>query len=273
MKTLKQECDSFMASFNNKENKLVHCYASSEGYKLIDPPVFAQDFECPFCGNKEYLLWMVDKETRAWMCSRICSLSKLPKEGGSGYVVPLPVRAVPWSSWCEINGIGDMLHDVRFEKIEQSKGKVDYLLKFANNPCGIILMQGSKGLGKTYASLGVCELYTRRSVHCMFMTQRQMYEQWLSTFKVDTNFCSKVTNVPLLVVDDFGTGAMSPDFMTFFMELINTRMQWSNRGTIISTNLNDEMLGKYCGNALMDRLNTGQKFIFEGKTRRVSKPL
>jgi len=275
MKTLKQACDSYMASFNNRENKLVHFYASSEGYKPIDPPVFAADFVCPFCGNPEYLLWMINKEDRAWMCSRICSLSKLPKEVGGGCIAPLPVRAVPWALWCEYNGIGDLMYEVRFEKIDQSKGKVDYLLKFATKPSGIILMQGNKGLGKTYACLGVCELFTRTNSSCVFMTNLQLMTAWLETFKPDYkgNLLSKLLNCQLLVIDDFGTAEVSSGFMRYFLDLINSRMQWSDRGTIITTNLTESQQSDYCGEALMDRLNTGQKFIFEGKTRRVSKPL
>jgi DNA replication protein DnaC len=75
------------------------------------------------------------------------------------------------------------------------------------------------------------------------------------------------------VIDDFGTAEMSPGFMSFFMDLINTRMQWSNRGTIITTNLNDTKFSEYCGEALADRINTGQLFEFKGKSKRVKKPL
>jgi DNA replication protein DnaC len=71
-----------------------------------------------------------------------------------------------------------------------------------------------------------------------------------------------------LIVDDFGTNEPSDKFMGFFMDLINSRMQWEKRGTVITTNLDEKKLGQFCGDALSDRLNTGTLLIFEGKTRR-----
>lgn len=269
MKTLNEVCDNILESVQSKDNRLVNFYASEEGYKAIDPPVFSQDFSCHGCGNKEFFLWMIDKENTAWMCARICRPSKLPKDVKATTLEGKSFRAIPWASWCEINGIGDLMYDVRFEKINQSKAKIDFLLKFAQKPSGFILMQGNKGLGKTYACLGTCELFTRNSSSCIFTTQKTMMTRWFEQDKITNSFL----NTSLLVIDDFGIGEISAGFMSYFMDLMNTRMQWSNRGTIITTNLSDSLLGKYCGEALIDRLNTGQKFTFDGSSRRILKPI
>jgi DNA replication protein DnaC len=168
------------------------------------------------------------------------------------------------------NNMGDSCHDVRFEKVNQSQGKVDYMRKFAETPRSIILMQGSKGLGKTYSAMAICELYTRTRNSAMFMTQKQMLDRWMETFKADKydGFIDKVKTIEILVIDDFGTGELSKGFLSFFMDIINTRMQWTNRGTVITTNLDNSKIGGFCGDALTDRLNTGQKFEFSGESRR-----
>ena len=70
------------------------------------------------------------------------------------------------------------------------------------------------------------------------------------------------------MIDDFATGEPNSKFLEFFMEVINTRIQWSNRGTVITTNLKTKEFNTYCGEALVDRITTGQKFIFVGESRR-----
>ena len=270
MTTLQQGLAQFKETYMKKEDCFVHFYYSQTGYVAIDPPVRANEFCCPFCGEQEFFLYAVTKDQKAWGCGRVCEASK-QRSHGSGTLTPqTPKRALEWALFCEINDIGDLKHDIRFEKIEQSAAKVDYLLKFATKPVGVILMQGTKGNGKTYASLGVCEYFTRKNTSAKFTTQKQMQYDWLMTFKNErpSYYIQSVTECNLLVIDDFGTGDIPPGFMSFFMELIDKRTQWSDRGTIITTNLNDSDFSKYCGEALNDRISTGQKISFVEKSRR-----
>ncbi len=276
MKSLSQELDKFKANSIERDNKLCHFIATNDGYKPLDPPRFAKDIVCHACGNSDYALWMLDAEKRAWMCGLICAGSKLPKSVDGGYIPPTLKRALLWPLFCEINGIGDLHHGVKFENIHQTKGKLDFLLEFGTKPCGIALMQGDTGTGKTYAAMGVCELFTRTNTSCIFATHKQMLDSWLETFKPAdrfNNYVEKVMTANLLVVDDFGTGEISPSFLSFFMDLINTRMQWSNRGTIITSNLERQKFGDACGDALSDRLRTGQLLVFNDTSRRFKAPL
>lgn len=170
-----------------------------------------------------------------------------------------------------MNGIGDVYHDVCFESIDQSKGKIDYLRKFCANPMGgIIVMYGPPGTGKTYASMAACELFTRSKISAKFFTHKTLASQWMQSFRDNNHqlLVSKLERVELLVIDDFGTSEPSEKFMAFMMDLINARIQWKDRGTIISTNLVPDKLSEFCGHALSDRLRTGQKFQFEGNSRR-----
>jgi len=256
-------------TWTDRDNKLVHFYFSQKGFIPIDPPVWSKDFECPFCGEKNFFLIMVDKERRAWGCGRVCAGSKLSSDIQTSPNPPKAERAILWPSFCEINGIGDEHYDVKFENVQQSQGKVDYMLKFATAPRGIILMRGDPGTGKTYAAMAICEFFTRKSSFCVFTTQKQMSNNWLvAQGDHMNNYVNTVTATPLLVIDDFGTGEPNPKFLEFFMDVINTRLQWKARGTVITTNLEVKKFSAFCGEALSDRIMTGQIFGFEGKTRR-----
>lgn len=271
MKLLSAELDKVKQSMKS-DNKLVHFIATSLGYKSIDPPQFSQEISCEFCGCEfGYTPFMnYNDERRVWMCGSVCVRSKLPNCQVATHTPPKSRRALEWPKFCEINGLGDVNHDIKFENIEQSDGKISYMLKFVATPRGILHMQGEPGTGKTYAALAMCELYTRTSTSCIFTTQKQMSNNWLATFNLDvySSYIDRVTNCNLLVVDDFGTADIASGFMAFFMDLINSRLQWTNRGTVITTNLQAKPFALYCGDALTDRINTGQLFEFKGKTRR-----
>ncbi len=254
--------------------KLVHQIAVLGGWKHLPEPKMSNELECPLCQEKSHHTPLIDPKLgseRVWLCGNMsCVTYSKENRPVATTTPPIPKRAILWPLFCEICDVGNLYHDVQFEKIEQSQGKIDYLKKFASNPTGRILMQGDKGTGKTYCSLALCEFLSRSETSVIFMTQKQMQEKWLETFKNDkgSNFTQRLKECMLLVIDDFGTVDPSPGFMSFFMDIINTRMQWTKRGTVITTNMNDARLAEVCGDALSDRINTGQKFFFEGNTRR-----
>ena len=254
----------------DRENRLVHCYFSAWGYLPIEPPVMAFDFRCPYCGTDKFFLFSLPGDKTAWGCGLICEPSKMKKGLGGGDTLPTHQRAILWPLFCEINGIGNAYHDVTMERVEQSPQKIEYMIKFANNPRGILLMRGGSGLGKTYAAMAICEFFTRTKPGCIFITQKQMAVRIIDVMKGDKqdNYTSSLNTVPLLVVDDFGTADMTPNFLAFFLDLINTRMQWTNRGTVITTNLDHKKFITTCGEALNARIMSGQFFEFKGANRR-----
>jgi DNA replication protein DnaC len=148
------------------------------------------------------------------------------------------------------------------------------MAKFCHKPSDLILMQGNPGSGKTYSAMGMCELFTRNSTSCIFVTQVKLWDKWLEVSSGgDKHFIERIKSVNLLVIDDFGTAEVSPAFLKFFMEIINERLQWTDRGTVITTNLLNEKWGEFCGEALTDRISMGQLFTFEDSSRRHKKPI
>ena len=273
MKTLSSVCANTLQTMQGEVSTVLCDYVMSpSGPHKMAEPIMASDYECGFCGRKEHYAPYLDPTNnthacRVWLCANVdCDVYKKKTPYSSTLTHVGTRRALEWPKFCELNGIGDLHHDVKFEGINQSKPKVDYLFKFATKPCGIIFMQGNAGSGKTFSSMGVCELFTRRSCSALFTTQTKMLSNWMN--QEHQKYTNSVESVELLVVDDFGTGEVTVGFMKFFLDLINTRIQWSNRGTIITTNLDDKKFIEFCGEALNSRIGTGQKLEFREKSRR-----
>ena len=252
---------------------LVHFVADIGSWRQLEEPVLSSEIACPVCEGSDHYTPYVDPVAKDYRRVRICAKRNCEanvKRSSSEHKNIRPItRVQPWALFCEISGIGDIHYDVRFERIDQPEGKISYMLKFLKNPSGVLYMQGDPGTGKTYAAMGMCEYYTRKSKSCTFVTARQLFKKWLEVGDGVPN----ILNAELLVIDDFGTSEVSPAFMTFFMDLINSRLQWTNRGTVITTNLDDAKFSEFCGKPLADRIRTGQLFEFKGKSRRKNTPL
>lgn len=244
------------------------------GWKKLNEPTLSTNLVCPICEKKSHYTPLVDPAkgaAKVWMCmDGGCEAHKSIRKGTPYHMPTQTQRALQWPLFCEINGIGDVNHNVIFDDIRQSEEKLGVLLKFANKPVGCMLMSGKPGTGKTFASMGLCELYTRKSTSCIFTTHKQMLGKWLDTFKPDNlnRYIEKVSTTELLVIDDFGIAESSPAFMSFFFDLLNTRLQWTNRGTVITTNLEDAPFTAFCGQALTDRIRGGKLLDFRGNSRR-----
>ncbi len=252
------------------ENKGVLCHwIQLPNYELqkCDPPILSTDHACQFCGKSEHAS-PFKSDQRVWLClNTFCDVYKLTKWDEQYVPTDSTKRFMEWPLFCENNQIGDLHHSLQFEHIQQSSGKIEYMRKFAENPCGMIFMEGPKGTGKTFSAMAICELYTRKKGAARFMTQQQMLKKWMDAVPSD-GFIYSIEITEILVIDDFGIAELTTGFLKFFMDLINTRLQWSNRGTVITTNLDNEKISLYCGEALSDRLMTGQKFVFTGESRR-----
>lgn len=273
MKNLGNLASEMIAQEQN--GKFVSFQCVLGGWRALPEPVLSTDLCCAICGGLGHIAPFADEkqdDRRIWICLKIdCESNKRRSHGKSTSISDESKREIPWPEFCEKNCIGDLHYDVRYEKINQSPEVMRQIADFVLNTEKIILMQGTPGTGKTYAALGICEKITRKTTSCIFTTQRKMYEDSLKLFTLNepVSYKYKCEVVQLLVVDDFGTSEITPGFFSFFMDVINSRIQWRNRGTIISTNLPDVKLLEYCGEALFDRLKQSKKFVFKGSSRRI----
>ena len=271
---MKKLSDLLSSPSVEKKPRLIHFITGWNGLELLENATLSTEISCPLCsGIDHYVIAMnlnIDPRL-VWICANdVCvrSRKKLPK---AATITQPPVkRSILWPSWCEINHVGDVYHDLTFDQIKQPTKKIEEIYKFATKPFGVLLMQGSPGSGKTFACLGMCELFTRTNPSCVFFTQKKMFQDWLQSFQNELfkKTISSLYNCNLLIIDDFGTGEPSPGFMSFFMDLIDNRMQWKNKGTVITTNLDMKKFSVFCGEALSDRVNTGVFLKMDEKSRR-----
>lgn len=263
-----------------REEKTYICDYVDTPYGIVPltPACLSSEKICDYCHGKPHFtpsignLQPENPKAKIWLCANpFCDVYNKRSPFKTSQPTAKEKRSQEWPLFCEINNIGDEHYDVTFEKINQSQAKISCMFKFVSSPRGIILMRGDPGTGKTYAAMAICEFFTRTNTSAIFTTQKQMSNNWLETFKATerhNNYLERLSNVSLLVIDDFGTGEPNPKFMEVFMEVINTRLQWKSRGTVITTNLDNNKFSLYCGEALSDRIITGQIFDFKDKTRR-----
>ncbi len=273
MKLSSNICNEMLQTFLNDTPKICESVFTPKGIIPFSKPILSSEYKCEWCGNTMHYHPCVDpniSDKKAWLCeNEFCDVNKDWKDVKISLPINKDNQGLLWPLFCEINGIGDIHHDVKFEKVEQNEAKISYMRKFVDHPRSIIVMQGEKGTGKTYAAMAICEYFTRKSKSCIFTTQKEMSNNWLIALEDKyNNYVSKISCVNLLVIDDFGLSEPTPKFLDFFMSIINLRMQWTNRGTIITTNLDVSELASYCKEALSDRLNTGILFEFHGDSRR-----
>lgn len=257
----------------NEEGKTVEYVAVIGGWRKLDVPTLSTKLNCLICDGKIHATPLCDPKkgpARVRVClERNCESNKTIR---TPMATTTPVdfkRVIQWPVFCEFMTLGDEYHNVTYEDIRQDPHLLDPIRKFLKEDKHFLILQGNKGTGKTYAALGLCEYFTRTNESCYFTTQKKMVNDWLETFNDRvSNYINKVTNTELLCIDDFGTGQPTAQFMSFMFDLLNSRMQWRKRKTILTTNLSDKEFIKVCGDALCDRLRTGTLINFDGHSRR-----
>lgn len=269
MKTLSQVAQTHISG---SDGKLVHYQAVVGGWRKLDTPVISTEIKCAICQGADHGVVIATPigsiHEKVWIChTRNCASNKDLDHRVSMYPKAPCKRALEWPLFCELNTLGDTCHDISFDKIVQSSEKMQALSDFLTSDNQCLLMYGTKGAGKTYASLGICEYFTRTNPSCIFTTHRNMKKDFYNS-DLSNNYISRVTNVNLLIIDDFGLIEPTESFMEFFMDLISTRLQWKKRKTVLTTNLDFEKFIEICGESLSDRFKRAVRLKFSDSSRR-----
>lgn len=276
MKLLSEVAKQFIPE---SKAKFVNVISALGTFEKCNPPLLSSDITCPRCGSSEKgMTCLLDPKSSPdvmWFCSNSDCINHNKQTFSRPYSIPEPKRAMEWKNFCEKFDIGNLFHEISFEKVDQSEDLIKNMRNFAQKPHGIALFMGDSGSGKTYACLAILERFTRFSDECAFYTSDNLQDLWLCEMKKDglIDLKSRLKKLTLIAIDDFAQREPSPGFMSFIFDLINYRIQWTNKGTIITTNSTPALLSKYCGEALMDRISTANlKAIFKTeKSRRKTK--
>jgi len=256
------------------ERKVVLCHFV--GHSKLQTPTLSSELKCHYCNCVEHFVVLEDpndllNKNHRWICANVKCLDiqalSAPKN-----MTAVKKRAVEWNAFCDANSLGDADYKVKFEDINQSIAMKDFFSKFVAKPSGFVILQGDRGLGKTFASLAICEKFTRSDANCIFKTGHQLYAEWLDSIRSCViDFAGRFKRATLLVIDDFGATEHTPAYMSFFQDLMNYRSRQLCRGTIISTNLMPTKFNDFCGAPLTDRFREGYVLAFRGETRRAHK--
>lgn len=162
--------------------------------------------------------------------------------------------------------------------LKQSKELNDFLREYAKNPKGFVVLSGENGTGKTYAAKAVYGAVTphRPPIFdkdiAIFVTEYDLFYRFCRDFSKAEQILDEMTHCKFLVLDDLGTHDTSPGFLFLLYAIVDRRWQERNiKGTLITTNLNQEKMRLKFGDAFMSRAAlSGRCFRCTGYDRRLN---
>ena len=165
-----------------------------------------------------------------------------------------------------------------FDEIRQSPEIVQVLKKFAQNPRGAILLSGTNGSGKTFASMKVYEAFARYKLpqydhdNAWIIKQVDLNTRFTKACKEwgdASDLLQTLGKTRLLILDDIGTRTPSEPFMDFLYAIVDQR--FDNRyhvGTIITTNLKMNAMREKFSDAFVSRVAYNHCFRIDEPDRR-----
>lgn len=236
-------------------------------------PTNASEIRCPECGGSQGLTSFLDPtidDTRVWFCTSGCK-SKIPPHPMKK-ALPKDVTIVnskAWDDFREANDIGDIYATSRIETLRQPDGVIESLKQFATSPSGVLTLTGKPGTGKTYASMAVAEFATRSQMKVKFYTAIDLASKWSSRMELGAQaILDELKKSKLLIIDDLGQSSAKPGFAELMFEVLSYRLQWSDKGTLFTTNLESGTMLKILGEGIADRMKSAKWIKTAGESRR-----
>ncbi len=247
------------------EEKATHVWNRGTFQSLKIPTLHAE-ISCPMCGRYDGYR-VIDgniKEFCGWSCREDQCIDSFEKRS-------VFIRRKPSLANC---GVPERLVDANFAEIQQDLEITAKLKEFCETYRGFLLLPGSSGTGKSYASVCCMGKYLEKKEDCFFVNVADLFVTWLGlkqTGHSELHLLEKYGECELLILDDVGTRAPSEAFLDFLYLLINKRSGKTSVGTIISTNLGYQDLAQKLGDAILSRISSGLIAKFTGKDRRKPK--
>jgi len=149
--------------------------------------------------------------------------------------------------------------------IQSEQDKKD-IIEYARNPRGFILFTGTNGSGKSFAAEAIYNANTPyplpyydhdRAYLVNFSELNQMY---LNKMFDSEGLRLELKKTKLLVIDDLCANQcnISDTFSNFLYSIVDYRwLEKQELGTVVTTNLNSEEMGKKMGPAFRSRVASG----------------
>lgn len=163
------------------------------------------------------------------------------------------------------------LHEINDKSPEFMQAVNDFVIK----PYGFFLIAGSNGSGKSFTARAIYDHFWHPHRSQAMWNQVELNMEWQKVYKEyqDTSYLlQRLVEAPLLVLDDLGVRTPTDAFMDFLYLLSEKRFESKVPcGTIITTNLNSQMLRERFGDPFHSRVSSGTCLRWDGPDRRCSK--
>ena len=236
-------------------------------------PTPASEVRCLECGGSKGLTPFLDPTidaSRVWFCTSGCKsrIPQHPLKKADGQAIKSS-GSKEWIKFMDDCHVGDLYEEVTFKGILQPDSALEMLRQFAEKPSGILTIFGTPGGGKTYAALGTAELAMQTDPRVKFYTAIDLASKWSGRMQNGQHSLAEdLKKTRLLIIDDIGQGSVKPLLLDLLFEVLSYRIQWKEKGTILTTNLEPDKLMQILGEAMTDRIRTQKWLELFGKSRR-----
>ena len=236
MRSLRELTAGWLRDQGNQE-RVSGCRLFEGRVLKLDGLVMTKDMKCLRCNGVKGLSVLLDPakgDERMWFCMNGDCLK-------ADSVPPLEHVAKKregfWLPWLQANDLGDKKRDLSGD-VQQELELIKAMVRFARKPEGVLVFSGKPGVGKTYASLKVAYEYLLWKGDCLFFSAHRLRDVWLQAQREGNlgQLMERLRGYGLLIVDDVGQPDATAGFMAMLFELLDYRMQWSDRGTLLTTN-------------------------------------
>lgn len=139
------------------------------------------------------------------------------------------------------------------------------LVDIIKNPVNFLLMTGLHRKGKTFAAKIVYNIYNPHAYpaydhdRAWFETQADLNTLWTkrqAEYGETYTLLEEIKSTKMLIIDDFGSRTPTEAFLDFLYAIIDHRYA-NKKGTIITTNLTSDQLGKSLSTRILRRISSG----------------
>jgi DNA replication protein DnaC len=239
------------------------CAVMNDGIPEYRPIQFTERITCPMCGSKNGYK-IVNHNELWWACTEDTCISK----NGRAKTYNKPKEDL--DNLMQKVGVPKIFQSASFDNWNHSNPLKKELLSFLDQEKPFLVILGSNGCGKSYASVALMKEYYKKHKNIpIFYAVSEMYQQWLKEMPSPNAFTYRLTNHELLVIDDLGIRTPSDAFLDYIYLIINSR--YSNlKRTIVTTNLDSKELVDKFGKTIVSRLLSGIKIHMKGLDMRYS---
>ncbi|GAB4572191.1 MAG: hypothetical protein Kow0077_10890 [Anaerolineae bacterium] len=163
----------------------------------------------------------------------------------------------------------DAHHDKTFATFETSlpnlsdsqasslRSALEICTRYAEQPEGWLLLQGGYGCGKTHLAAAIANHCVENGIATLFITTPDLLDHLRSTFGPSSEtpydeLFDRVSNIPLLILDDLGSESPTAWAQEKLYQIINHRYSY-RLATVVTTNVNLEEIEPRVRSRLVDQ--------------------